>query len=123
MRLLALSVALATLAIGSCRGRENTPNNPASISGSQVDSASGRESRPQQPCLNLNIATAEELIKLPGVGGVMAKRIIDYRERRGRLRRPEEITVIEGFSERKYRAIAALVCVVLVAASPSRPGP
>jgi len=59
----------------------------------------------------LNIATTEELIKLPGVGDVIAKRIIDYRERHGRLRRPEEIIIVEGFSERKYRAIAELVCV------------
>jgi competence protein ComEA len=59
----------------------------------------------------LNIATAEELIRLPGIGEVIAKRIIDYRERHGRFRRPEEIIIIEGFSERKYRAIAGMVCV------------
>lgn len=111
MRLLVLSVALITLAIESCKPRETTTDSPAAISASQVDNASGTESRPQQPCLNLNIATAEELINLPGVGEVIAKRIIDYREGHGRLRRPEEIIIIEGFSERKYRAIADLVCV------------
>lgn len=111
MRLLVLSVALTTLAIASCTSREPTTNTPPAKSGSQIDKPSAPEPKPQQPCLNLNIATAEELIKLPGVGDVIANRIIAYRERHGRLRRPEEIIIIEGFSERKYRAIAALVCV------------
>ena len=111
MRLLVLSVALTTLTIASCRSRETTTNSPPALSGNPVDNAPVAKGRLHEPCVNLNIATAEELIKLPGVGDVIAKRIIDYRERHGRLRRPEEIIIVEGFSERKYRAIAGLVCV------------
>ncbi|PYT05740.1 MAG: hypothetical protein DMF60_10980 [Acidobacteria bacterium] len=111
MRLLVISVALTTLTIASCRSRETNTNSPPAISGSQVDKPSAPEPRPQEPCLNLNTATAEELIKLPGVGDVIAKRIMDYRERHGRFRRAEEIIIIEGLSERKYRAIAKLVCI------------
>lgn len=73
--------------------------------------ASGGPAKANEPCLNLNIATAEELIRLPGIGEVTARRIIDYRERQGRLRRPEEIIIIEGFSETKYRDIAGMICV------------
>jgi len=65
----------------------------------------------RQPCINLNRATAAELMQLPGVGEVMSRRIIQYRERHGPLRRPEEIIIIENFSEKKYRAIADRVCV------------
>ena len=65
----------------------------------------------QQPCTNLNTATADELAALPGIGEVIAKRVLDYRERHGRFRRPEEIIIIEGFSEKKYRAISGTVCV------------
>ena len=111
MRLLVLSVLFISFATASCRSREtNTTSATATIT-SQNANESGAEHSPHQPCLNLNTATAEELIRLPGVGEVMAKRIVDYRERRGRLRRPEDIIIIEGFSERKYRAIAALICV------------
>jgi competence protein ComEA len=58
----------------------------------------------------LNAATAEQLMALPGVGEALARRIIAYREKRGRFRRPEELIIIDGFGERKYRQLAALVC-------------
>ena len=111
MKLLVLFAVLAAFTISSCKSRETPPNNAAGISGPHVNNESGAEPRQQQHCLNLNIATAEELTRLPGVGNVIAKRIIDYRERHGRFRRREEIIIVEGFSERKFRAIAALVCV------------
>lgn len=110
MRLFILSVAL--LAIASCKSGESATNsNLVVMSANRGQEASGAPSKPKEPCLNLNIATAEQLIRLPGIGEVMAKRIIDYRERHGRFRRPEEIIIIEGFSERKYRAIARVICV------------
>jgi competence protein ComEA len=59
----------------------------------------------------LNSASADQLERLPGIGEVTARKIIEYREQNGPFRRPEEIIIIEGFSERRYRAIADLVCV------------
>ena len=109
MRLFILSFAL--LAIVSCRPDARLTDSNSAVSASAGDKASSAETKAKESCLNLNNATAEELIKLPGIGEVIAKRIIDYREGHGRLRRPEEIIIIEGFSERKYRAIASMVCV------------
>ena len=77
----------------------------------QVSPPPESRARTGDPCTDLNAATAEELTRLPGVGDVIARRIVDYRTQHGRLRRPQEIIMIEGFSERKYRAIAHLVCV------------
>jgi competence ComEA-like helix-hairpin-helix protein len=111
MWLLVLFVVIAPLNIASCKSRETAPLNAAVIATPHANNESGAEPNRQQHCLNLNIATAGELTTLPGVGDVIAKRIIDYRERHGRFRRPQEIIIIEGFSERKFRAIAALVCV------------
>lgn len=108
MRLVFLSVAL--VAIASCRPTETATSGAALNSANRIDSTA--DTRPRLTgCLNLNIATVEELMRLSGIGEVMAKRIIQYRERHGRFRRPEEIIIIEGFSERKYRAIAETICV------------
>ena len=62
-------------------------------------------------CLNLNTATVEELKALPGIGDTLAQRIIEYRTQHGNFRRPQEVIIIEGFSEKRYRAIADLICV------------
>lgn len=112
MRLLILYVALSALAIAACRPRESITNsNSGALSATRTDNVSSPQPKPRQSCVNLNAATPEELIRLPGIGDVVARRIIDYRERHGRFRRPEEIIIIEGFSERKYRAISGLICV------------
>ena len=110
VRLFFLSLVL--LAIASCKSSESATNsNSVALLPNRANETTPAQTTPKEPCLNLNIATAQELIKLPSIGEVMAKRIIDYRERHGRFRRPEEIIIIEGFSERKYRAIARMVCV------------
>jgi competence ComEA-like helix-hairpin-helix protein len=93
-----------TITFGGCARHENRAKTEAAA-------ASTTRSGNNQPCVNLNQATADELKTLPGVGEITAKRIIDYRQRNGRFRRPEEIIIIQGFSEKKYRAIADLICV------------
>jgi len=41
--------------------------------------------------LNLNVATAAELERLPGVGPAMAARIVEYRQKNGPFKKIEEI--------------------------------
>lgn len=112
MKLLVLSIAVVALAptFASCR-RSEAANTNASGRSDRIEAPPNTQSRLNQQCVNLNTATAEELATLPGIGGVIAKRVLDYRERHGRFRRPEEIIIIEGFSERKYRAIVGMICV------------
>jgi competence protein ComEA len=55
--------------------------------------------------LNLNTATLMELETLPGVGPVLARRIVEFREKKGGFRRVEELLVIPGISERKWKLI------------------
>ena len=55
--------------------------------------------------LNLNTATKKELEALPGVGPALAQRIIEFREKKGGFRRVEELLVIPGISERRWKAI------------------
>lgn len=68
-----------------------------------------RSSAPSD-CINLNTASVKQLESLPGIGEVIAKRIIEYRERQGPFRRPEEVIIIDGVSEAKYRQIEDRLC-------------
>ncbi len=110
MNRLLILVALIAITLSSCTPHRDVAN-INSASQKLVEQTSISQSESHKPCVNLNTATAEELKELPGIGEVMARRVIDYRERHGLFRRPEEIIIIEGFSEKKYRAIATLICV------------
>ncbi|HSG47204.1 MAG TPA: helix-hairpin-helix domain-containing protein, partial [Longimicrobiales bacterium] len=46
--------------------------------------------------VDVNRATAEELTALPGVGPVLAGRIVDYRLSNGRFRGPEDLLPVPG---------------------------
>ncbi|MBI4472499.1 MAG: helix-hairpin-helix domain-containing protein [Acidobacteria bacterium] len=59
--------------------------------------------------LNLNTATVKELDALPGVGPVLARRIVEFREQKGGFKRVEELLVVPGISEKKWNAIRRLV--------------
>jgi len=65
--------------------------------------------------LNLNTATLMELETLPGVGPVLARRIMEFREKKGGFRRVEELLVIPGISERKWKLIKDRVEIKLIA--------
>lgn len=55
--------------------------------------------------IDLNRATARELIQLPGVGEVIAKRIVDFREEHGPFKRVEDLMKIKGIGEKSLKKI------------------
>lgn len=62
--------------------------------------ASSRRARVQT--IHLNTATAGELELLPGVGPVLARRIMAYRERAGGFESPEDILAVSGIGPKTY---------------------
>ena len=46
--------------------------------------------------INLNTATVEELKTLPGIGPALAKRIVQFRDKRHGFKRVEELLAIPG---------------------------
>jgi competence ComEA-like helix-hairpin-helix protein len=61
--------------------------------------------------LDLNTATLAELDRLPGIGPVIAGRILEFREKRRGFRRVEELLAIPGISERIWQELVSLVAV------------
>ncbi|MBI4468799.1 MAG: helix-hairpin-helix domain-containing protein [Acidobacteria bacterium] len=61
--------------------------------------------------IDLNLATGTELCRLPGIGPVMADRIIALRRQLNRFERIDQLLLIPGMSERKFRKIAPFVQV------------
>ena len=61
--------------------------------------------------VNINTADADTLSSLPGIGQVLAERILAYRQQNGSFRAVEEITKVEGIGEKKAEAILELITV------------
>lgn len=59
--------------------------------------------------INLNTATAAELEALPGIGKVLAQRIVEHRRLHGPFRRPADVIIVRGMSAARYRRIAHLI--------------
>lgn len=67
-------------------------------------------SAPTDPgLLNINTATVQQLCELPGIGEVLAQRIIDYRTESGSFGSIYELTEVEGIGEKKMAAIEELI--------------
>lgn len=61
------------------------------------------ESAPKS--VNINTATWEELASLPGIGEVLAKRIVAYRENKGPFQALTDLLKVEGIGEKKLEKI------------------
>ncbi|MFC6239067.1 helix-hairpin-helix domain-containing protein [Longivirga aurantiaca] len=61
--------------------------------------------------VNLNTATIDDLDTLPGVGPVMAGRILDWRTQHGRFASVDQLREVSGIGERTFERLSPLVTV------------
>ena len=60
--------------------------------------------------VNINTASREQIMTLPGIGEVTADAIIEYREQNP-FERIEDIMNVQGIGEAKFNSIRDLICV------------
>ena len=63
------------------------------------------------PPVDLNQATSRQLDGLPGIGRVLAGRIVEYRQRNGGFHSVSELRGVSGIGEKRYSALKDLVTV------------
>ncbi|KAK1173448.1 endonuclease/exonuclease/phosphatase family domain-containing protein 1-like isoform X1 [Acipenser oxyrinchus oxyrinchus] len=64
-----------------------------------------------QERLNINTATEEELMTLPGVNRMVAQNIVEYRERIGGFKKVEDLALVSGVGAAKLEQIKLEICV------------
>lgn len=60
--------------------------------------------------ININTCTKEELMSLPGIGDVLADRIIQYREKTP-FKKIEDLMNVSGIGEKKFESIKDMIIV------------
>ena len=59
--------------------------------------------------IDLNTATERQLMELPGIGEIMAKRIVDYRTDHGPFQSTDDLIHVDGIGEKTLQEIQMLI--------------
>ena len=110
--LLVICVAFLAFLSGFYLGR-NISNSPIHVSGLPDPTPTAGPSAedptptgsPDSGLVNINTATKEELESLPGIGPVLAQRILDYIRDNGPFESMSQLTLVKGIGVDKLNAI------------------
>lgn len=94
--LLALNLAATTTAAQATTAKPTTAKATAVTVGAPV---------------NLNTATAAQLDALPGIGKATADRIIEYRQKNGAFKKPEDLMNVRGIGEKNFLKLKPMITV------------
>ena len=61
--------------------------------------------------IDINLATKEQFMTLPGIGDVLAQRILDYRQENGPFSRPEDLMKVRGIGKKRMEEILELITI------------
>lgn len=70
-----------------------------------AQTVSGPSDQERALIVDINTADTDELAQLPGIGEILAQRIVDFRKVHGPFTAPEQLTNVEGIGQGKLEAI------------------
>lgn len=76
-----------------------------------TESGRARDSTAVSYPLDINRATTRQLDGLPGIGPVLASRIVEYRQRKGGFRSVSELRAVSGIGEKRYSSLEDMITV------------
>jgi competence protein ComEA len=69
--------------------------------------------------INLNTATKEELVALPGIGPAKAQAILDYRNAHGSFKSVEELKDVKGIGAKRFERLKGELSVAGASTKPA----
>lgn len=82
------------------RAVSTTPRHALRLAQAKVHHAAATAKPSQDAPVDLNTATAEQLIALPGIGETKAARILEYRKKHGSFKRVVDLRRVKGFGRK-----------------------
>ena len=73
--------------------------------------------------ININTASADELTQLKGVGSNQASRIIEFREKNGPFKKPEDLMLVPRIGQKTFEKNKDLILVEAPKKQPSKNQP
>jgi len=105
------AVLIITLAIGIAAGLFDQKGTDGPVSGQgescSPDSCAGPS--PAYRRLDINAATEDQLVILPGIGPKKARAIVDWRDRNGPFKNLDELTSVHGIGPKTLEGLRQYV--------------
>ena len=94
-------------------GSVSAPSRPSGRTEEPLDQPTGSTTPPAavDGPVNINTASLEDLMQLPGIGEVLAQRILDYRDTHGGFSSIEELMNVSGIGEKRFNAVRDSITV------------
>ena len=119
--LLVITIVFAAFTAGFFLGRNHTSTGiSVSVSDELVTAPTPPPATETEPTvetegitfpISINQAEKEEFMALPGIGEVLAERILAYRDENGSFDAPEELLNVEGIGKKRLEEILDLITI------------
>lgn len=93
----------------SARSRAPLPAHTAPLTTSAPRAA--RKQPPTAGSINLNTASIQELMRLPGIGESYARRVVAYRQEHGRFRSVDDLINVKGIGPKKLENLRLFLTI------------